>query len=40
MADEEVTGTGEQEKVKQLFVLQRIYVKDMSFESPRPLPFS
>jgi preprotein translocase subunit SecB len=34
MADEEVTGTGEQEKVQQQFVLQRIYVKDMSFESP------
>lgn len=34
MADEEVTGTNEQEKVQQKFVLQRIYVKDMSFESP------
>ncbi len=34
MAEEEVTGNNEREPVQQQFVLQRIYVKDLSFESP------
>ncbi len=34
MAEEEITATGEQEQAQQKFALQRIYVKDMSFESP------
>jgi preprotein translocase subunit SecB len=34
MAEEEVTANNEQEQIEQKFVLQRIYVKDLSFESP------
>lgn len=34
MAEEEVTATGEQKQAQQQFALQRIFVKDMSFESP------
>ncbi|MEH6589236.1 MAG: protein-export chaperone SecB [Halioglobus sp.] len=34
MADEEVQAAGQQEPPQQQFVMQRIYAKDLSFESP------
>jgi preprotein translocase subunit SecB len=34
MADEEVQAAGQQEQSQQQFVMQRIYAKDLSFESP------
>jgi preprotein translocase subunit SecB len=34
MADEEVQAAGQQEQPQQQFVMQRIYAKDLSFESP------
>jgi preprotein translocase subunit SecB len=34
MAEEEVTGTEQAQAPQQQFVLQRVYLKDLSFESP------
>jgi len=34
MAEEEATGTEQAQATQQQFVMQRVYVKDLSFESP------